>query len=166
MAAPAVAEKGPFADRLEGLLARLPTAADDMIQGEAIQEIARAGEGKRDSVHQFVMDVHKRLNAMQAELAQQRLDGAAVYDIDEADGPLIAAFMAGLNRTAPLKFDHPGLDATALAQAMREGSPQLEERKRGHVQDYIARTTSRALQDPDVVQAWTRARSQEHDHGR
>jgi uncharacterized protein Yka (UPF0111/DUF47 family) len=113
MAAPAVAEKGPFADRLEGLLARLPTAADDMIQGEAIQEIARAGEGKRDSVHQFVMDVHKRLNAMQAELAQQRLDGAAVYDIDEADGPLIAAFMAGLNRTAPLKFDHPGLDATA-----------------------------------------------------
>ena len=36
MAAPAVAEKGPFADRLVGLLARLPTAADDMIQGEAI----------------------------------------------------------------------------------------------------------------------------------
>jgi hypothetical protein len=68
--------------------------------------------------------------------------------------------------TRDLALGHPGLDATALAQAMREGSPQLEERKRGHVQDYIARTTSRALQDPDVVQAWTRARSQEHDHGR
>jgi hypothetical protein len=68
--------------------------------------------------------------------------------------------------TRDLALGHPGLDATALAQAMREGSPQLEERKRGHVQDYIARTTNRALQDPDVVQAWTRARSQEHDHGR
>jgi hypothetical protein len=49
---------------------------------------------------------------------------------------------------------------------MREGSPQLEERKRGHVQDYIARTTSRALQDPEVVQAWGQARSREHGRGR
>jgi hypothetical protein len=68
--------------------------------------------------------------------------------------------------TRDLALSHPGLDATALAQAMREGSPQLEERKRGHVQDYIARTTSRALQDPEVVQAWRQARSQEHDRGR
>lgn len=68
--------------------------------------------------------------------------------------------------TRDLALAHPGLDATALALAMREGSPQLEERKRGHVQDYIARTTSRALQDPDVVQAWAQARSQEHDRGR
>jgi hypothetical protein len=65
-----------------------------------------------------------------------------------------------------LALAHPGLDALALAQAMREGSPQLEERKRGHVQDYIARTTSRALQDPEVAQAWGQARSREHDRGR
>jgi uncharacterized protein Yka (UPF0111/DUF47 family) len=113
MAAPAADEQGSFAHRLEGLLGKLPAPADGLILGESIQEIARAGEGKQDSIHQFVMDMHKRLNAMQVELAEQRLDGAAVYHIDDSDRPLIAAFMAGLNRTAPVKFDHPGLAATA-----------------------------------------------------
>ena len=50
---------------------------------------------------------------MQAELAEETLDGAAVYNLAEADRPLVLAFMAGLNRTAPLKFDHPGLATTA-----------------------------------------------------
>jgi uncharacterized protein Yka (UPF0111/DUF47 family) len=104
---------GPFTQRLETLLARLPVPKDDLIQGQSVQEITRAGGGQQDSVHQLVMDLHRRLNAMQAELAEQRLDGAAVYRIDEADRLLIAAFMAGLNRTAPLKFNHPGLATTA-----------------------------------------------------
>jgi hypothetical protein len=38
---------------------------------------------------------------------------AAAYGIRDADRMLIAAFMEGINRTAPLKFDHPGLAATA-----------------------------------------------------
>lgn len=101
-----------FIRRLETLVANLKMPKDDVIQGEAIREITRAG-GKEDSLHQFVMDLHKRLNALQAEMAEERLDGAAVYKIEDADRPLIAAFMAGVNRTAPLKFDHPGLDTTA-----------------------------------------------------
>src|SRR5215472_8022208 len=60
MAAPVVAEHGPFAQRLEVLLGRLPALSDGLIPGDAIQEIARAGDAKRDSIHQFVMDVHKR----------------------------------------------------------------------------------------------------------
>src|SRR5262249_9932603 len=36
-----------------------------------------------------------------------------VYGIDEADRPLIKAFMQGIGLTAKLKFDHPGLGATA-----------------------------------------------------
>jgi uncharacterized protein Yka (UPF0111/DUF47 family) len=113
MAAPVAVEQGPFAQRLESLLARIPAVADDLIQRRTIQEMTRAGSNGHDSLHQFVMDAHKRLNTMQVELAEQRLDGAAVYNIDESDRALIGAFMAGLNRTAPLKFDHPGLEATA-----------------------------------------------------
>ena len=66
-----------------------------------------------DSLHRLVMDLHKRLNAMQAELAEETMDGAAAYNLAEADRPLVSAFMAGLNRTAKLKFTHPGLATTA-----------------------------------------------------
>jgi len=37
------------------------------------------------------------------------------------------------------------VDATELARAMVEGSPQLTERKAGHVADYVARTVAKAL---------------------
>ncbi len=40
-----------------------------------------------------------------------------------------------------------------LEQAIREGSPGLQERKVGHVEDYIARTARKVLQDSDVVAA-------------
>ena len=42
------------------------------------------------------MDLHKQLNAMQAALAEETLDGAATYNLAEADRPLVAAFMQGL----------------------------------------------------------------------
>ena len=59
------------------------------------------------------MDLHKQLNALQAGLAEETIDGAAAYGLADADRPRVAAFMAGLNRTARLKFDHPGLGTTA-----------------------------------------------------
>ena len=43
-----------------------------------------------DSLHRLVMDLHKRLNAMQAALAEETLDGAAVYNLAEADRPLVS----------------------------------------------------------------------------
>ncbi|MGA2882227.1 MAG: DUF47 family protein [Bryobacteraceae bacterium] len=100
-------------ERLERLLSALPGCQDDQIAAEAVSAITRARPAKADSLHQMVMDLHKALNKMQAELAEDRLDGAAVYGIEDTDRPLIAAFMAGLNRTAPLKFSHPGLATTA-----------------------------------------------------
>jgi uncharacterized protein Yka (UPF0111/DUF47 family) len=102
-----------FAGRLADLLAELPPSQPEQLSASAISGITRAGRGKTHSLHQLVMDLHKALNTMQAELAEERLDGAAVYGIEDADRPLIAAFMAGVNRTAPLKFNHPGLDTTA-----------------------------------------------------
>ncbi len=59
------------------------------------------------------MDLHKELNAMQAELATEVIDGAPTYLLKEKDKELVRAFMGGIARTAPLKFDHPGLGATA-----------------------------------------------------
>ncbi len=125
MAAPALAEsnatapRAEFAKRLERVLAGLPHPQDDVIDRRAIDNLTRAPRGTADSAHRLVMDLHKALNAMQAELAEEHLEGAAVYQIEESDRPLIAAFMAGLNRTAPLKFTHPGLATTATRAGTR-----------------------------------------------
>ena len=80
--------------------------------------MTQAGHGP-DSLHRLVMDLHKRLNALQAAMAQETLDGAAVWGLEAADRPLVSAFMAGVHRTARLKFDHPGLATTATRSGGR-----------------------------------------------
>ncbi len=112
MAAPAVT-KGDFAERCQHLLACMPAPENDWLPARAIGEITRAGKGKSDSIHQLVMDLHKALLGMQDLLAEENVDGASVYHIEPADRVLIRAFMTGVNRTAPLKFNHPGLATTA-----------------------------------------------------
>jgi uncharacterized protein Yka (UPF0111/DUF47 family) len=124
MAAPVIdAGKPEVAARLDALLAALPDAADETLDGDAVSAITQAGtragaqagggDGRWDSLHHLVMDLHKQLNALQAALAEETIDGAAAYGLAPADRPRVAAFMAGLNRTARLKFDHPGLGTTA-----------------------------------------------------
>jgi uncharacterized protein Yka (UPF0111/DUF47 family) len=66
-----------------------------------------------------VMDLHKRLNSLQAAMAQETLDGAAAYGLDVADRPMVSAFMSGVNRTSRLKFNHPGLATTATRTSGR-----------------------------------------------
>jgi uncharacterized protein Yka (UPF0111/DUF47 family) len=57
---------------------------------------------------------------MQGELSQENIDGAMTYLLEEeGDRVLVRAFMAGVNRTAPLKFDHPGLGTTATRMGPR-----------------------------------------------
>jgi hypothetical protein len=120
MAAPVLATNPDgFAARLDGLLTALPSAADGLLNPEAVSAMMRAGHDGPDSLHRLVMDLHKRLNAMQAELAEETLDGAAVYNLAGADRALVSAFMAGLNRTAKLKFNHPGLATTATRDSGR-----------------------------------------------
>lgn len=120
MAAP-VLECGPspFPARLEALLADLPQARDDCLAPAQVAAITQATPGAADSLHRLVMDLHKALNAMQASLAEEHIDGAAAYGLQVADRPRVAAFMAGLNRTAGLKFDHPGLATTATRSGDR-----------------------------------------------
>lgn len=94
------------------------------LQGEQLDtpHLRSLTHGQRtegDSLHLLIMDLHKAINHLAAELASEVIDGAHVWQIDEADRPLIQAFMRGLNRTAPLKFDHPGLDTAATRDGPR-----------------------------------------------
>jgi uncharacterized protein Yka (UPF0111/DUF47 family) len=87
------------------------------LAGERMSEagIARlTAVGETDSLHRLVMDLHKALNRMTAQCAEESVDGAKCYGLRPEDKPLVAAFMRGLARTRGLKFDHPGLDTTAV----------------------------------------------------
>lgn len=86
------------------------------VLGTAQLEALTHGQRQRgDSLHITVMDLHKALNRLAAELSTERIDGAHCWQLapDGSDRPRIEAFMRGLNRTAPLKFEHPGLDTAA-----------------------------------------------------
>ena len=54
------------------------------------------------------MDLHTQLNSMVVAVATEEVDGAHVWQVDEADRPLIRAFMRGLSRTAALKLSGTG----------------------------------------------------------
>jgi hypothetical protein len=75
--------------------------------------MTRADRHRGDSLHLLVMDLHKELNVLQAALATESVEGAMTYGLADDDRELVAAFMQGVRRTAPLKFDHPGLGTTA-----------------------------------------------------
>jgi uncharacterized protein Yka (UPF0111/DUF47 family) len=121
MAAPVLASsiRDGYAQRLSSLLAELPAANADTVNGGALAAMTRAGRhggslpSDSDSLHQLVMDLHKAINGLQAALSEETVDGAAAYHLGPGDRELLAAFMAGLNRTAKLKFGHPGLGTTA-----------------------------------------------------
>ena len=120
MAAPVLAAgRTEVATRLDGLLAAMPAAENDLLDAGAVAAMTRARRGAADSLHQLVMDLHKELNGLQAALAQEILEGAAVYGLAPEDRPRVVAFMTGLNRTAQLKGDHPGLGTTATRSGER-----------------------------------------------
>ncbi|HEY5309744.1 MAG TPA: phosphate transport regulator, partial [Casimicrobiaceae bacterium] len=72
-----------------------------------------------DSFHLLVMDLHKQINQLAGSLSNEEIGGAHVWQLEPADRPHVEAFMRGLNRTAPLKFDHPGLDTAATRDGKR-----------------------------------------------
>ena len=76
-------------------------------------ETATSTDRNKDSFHLLVMDLHRSINGLQSKTYQEVLDGANVYGIDQADSMLVRAFMKGVNQSADLKFEHPGLSTTA-----------------------------------------------------
>jgi uncharacterized protein Yka (UPF0111/DUF47 family) len=108
------AEGTALADRLSAITAAASAEiATDRISGSYLNEIAAAERDHGDSLHLVIMDAHRALNRLQASIATETIDGAAVYGLDAGDRPLVRAFMIGLHRTASLRFDHPGLGTTA-----------------------------------------------------
>ncbi|MGB7932068.1 MAG: hypothetical protein WCH04_07560, partial [Gammaproteobacteria bacterium] len=95
-----IPESGGFAQRLKAFA--IPESHNDELAGEAIRAITSGDRTGGDSLHLLVMDMHRALNALQASLAGETIDGCHAYGIHDADRSLIAAFMAGVNRTAPL----------------------------------------------------------------
>lgn len=106
-----IAESAAFTQRLQAFA--VPECAGDELAAEQIHDITSGDREAGDSLHLLVMDMHRALNALQGSLASETIGGCRAYGIRDTDRALIAAFMDGINRTAPLKFDHPGLSATA-----------------------------------------------------
>ncbi|MBD3892542.1 phosphate transport regulator [Hydrogenophaga sp.] len=109
-----------LAARRDRWLQEIETLSDE--EGLSLAALNSLTHGNRrvgDSLHLLVMDLHKQLNAMAVAVATENIDGAHVWQVDEADRPLIRAFMRGLARTAALKFNHPGLDTAVTRDGAR-----------------------------------------------
>lgn len=106
-------------ERLQALEQRIPTGEGDLAEKAAIDAITEGQSGDGDSVHLLVMDMHRALNRLQGDLASEVIDGAMTYLLDEGDQEIVRAFMSGVRRTAPLKFDHPGLGTTATRNGQK-----------------------------------------------
>lgn len=91
----------------------------DCVAPGYVAAVTAVRSGGGDSLHRLVMDLHRELNRLAAATAGEEIDGARVFGIDDADREAVSAFMQGLAATRALKFDHPGLDATATRHAGR-----------------------------------------------
>ncbi|MBC8119683.1 MAG: phosphate transport regulator [Burkholderiaceae bacterium] len=99
--------------RIQHWLDWLGALPSDHLSGEQLNALTHGRRNGSDSLHLLVMDLHKQINQLAGELASEVIDGAKVWDLLPADRARVAAFMRGLNQTAALKFDHPGLDTAA-----------------------------------------------------
>jgi uncharacterized protein Yka (UPF0111/DUF47 family) len=102
-----------FRKRVDALLEQFPQGDGDIISGEIINAITSGDISTGDSLHLLVMDLHKLLNRLQADLSRESISGAMTYSLRPEDRPPVQSFMDGLHRTEPLKFGHPGLGTTA-----------------------------------------------------
>jgi uncharacterized protein Yka (UPF0111/DUF47 family) len=124
MARPVLAVPGEERDALDsrttGWLERLAqrataaqSAAGECLQDNELHELTHGDRATGGSLHLLVMDLHKALNRLSVSLASETVGGAHAWGLLDEDRPRVEAFMRGLQRTAPLKFDHPGLDTAA-----------------------------------------------------
>ena len=105
--------------RVQHWLDWLATLPSDRLNDKQLDELTRGHRDGPDSLHLLVMDLHKQINRLAGELASEVIEGANVWELQDGDRTRVAAFMRGLNRTAPLKFDHPGLDTAATRDGER-----------------------------------------------
>ena len=119
VAAGAPAEGAAAQARLAAIRAEHFAAPWEEIAPERIARLVGLPQAGGDSLHRLVMDLHKALNRLAAGCAEEEIAGARAFGLGAEDRPAVEAFMRGLNRTRPLKFDHPGLDTTATRSGAR-----------------------------------------------
>jgi uncharacterized protein Yka (UPF0111/DUF47 family) len=99
--------------RLAGIKAAIPFGLSDDLELRNLTRLTGLGEAEGDSLHRLIMDLHKALNRLAADHADEMLAGAHVYGLSRNDRPAIEAFMRGVASTQKLRFGHPGLTTTA-----------------------------------------------------
>jgi len=108
-------ETAPLNARVQRWQGLLREAMGPVLSDDALAALTHGQRGGSDSLHLTVMDLHRALNQLAAQLATEQVDGAQVWQLAEGptDRERVAAFMHGLNRTRGLKLRHPGLDTAA-----------------------------------------------------
>ena len=105
--------------RVQYWLDWLGALPSDRLSDRQVEALTHGRRGGQDSLHLLVMDLHKQINHLSGELASEVIDGANVWELQPEDRTHVVAFMRGLNRTAGLKFDHPGLETAATRDGER-----------------------------------------------
>ena len=91
----------------------------DRLDTASLRQLTHGNRDEGDSFHILVMDLHKYLNQLSVQIATEEVDGAHCWQLRPHDRLRVSAFMRGLNRTAPLKLDHPGLETAATSEKDR-----------------------------------------------
>jgi uncharacterized protein Yka (UPF0111/DUF47 family) len=106
-------------ERLTTMKGAANPRAHDTLEVAQIAQLTAIAEGRGDSLHRLIMDLHKTLNRLSAAHAEEVVAGAHAYGLLPEDRPAIEAFMRGLESTRKLKFSHPGLATTATRVGAR-----------------------------------------------
>lgn len=101
--------------KLKGTRAAVP----DTIELSQVAQLTAVRDEPGESLHRLVMNLHKALNRLSAQHAEEVVAGAHVYGLLPEDRAAITAFMRGVDSTRMLKFDHPGLATTATRTGAR-----------------------------------------------
>lgn len=106
-------------ERLSAIQAAASLDASDTVELMQVAKLTGLSGNTGDGLHRLVMDLHKALNRLSADHAEEVLAGAHVYGLLPQDRPAVEAFTRGVESTRQLKFDHPGLATTATRSGAR-----------------------------------------------
>jgi len=110
---------GTMGGRLQEVRRWIGALPEKRFDPATIERIVAAGDQHSPTVHWLVMNMHRAINALAAATEAEDGGGAHVWNLDGNDRARVAAFMAGIHRTAWVKFDHPGLDTAATRSGER-----------------------------------------------
>ena len=106
-------------EHLSAITGAASMGPSDTVELAQVAKLTGLSGSNGESLHRLVMDLHKALNHLSADHAEEVLAGAHVYGLLPEDRPAVEAFTRGVESTRKLKFDHPGLATTATRSGAR-----------------------------------------------